>query len=170
MVSDSLSIKQSGLRWLWLAVLIFIADIVVKYAVMHNMGYGWEHRIEITSFFNLLYVHNHGAAFSFLSDQGGWQRWLFTLLAFGFSVLLMVWLRRQPRQMLWSNLAYVSIIGGAIGNAFDRMVHGYVIDYLDFYWGSYHWPAFNIADIAIVVGAIMMVLEGLISKETDKAE
>lgn len=82
MSNSSLALKQSGLRWLWLALLVFIADITIKLIVMDNMGYGWANRIEVLPFFNLLYVHNYGAAFSFLSDQEGWQRWLFTGIAF----------------------------------------------------------------------------------------
>ena len=82
MSEKALTLKQSGVRWLWLAILVFIADIGIKLVVMDNMGYGWANRIEVLPFFSLLYVHNYGAAFSFLSDQAGWQRWLFTGIAF----------------------------------------------------------------------------------------
>ncbi|QIL84996.1 lipoprotein signal peptidase [Vibrio sp. HDW18] len=155
-----LSVKQSGLRWLWLALLMFIADITIKWVVMNNMGYGWGNRIEILPFFNLLYVHNYGAAFSFLSDQQGWQRWLFTGIAFAVTGMLTYWMRRLPASDKWNNIAYALIIGGALGNVFDRVVHGFVVDYLDFYWASYHWPAFNLADSAICIGAAMIILDG----------
>jgi signal peptidase II len=165
MKESALPVKESGLRWLWLALLLFVLDIGVKYLVMNQMGYGWSNRIEILPFFNLLYVHNYGAAFSFLGDQSGWQRYLFTGLAFVFSLVLMTWMRKLPKSAVWLSVAYASIIGGALGNAYDRVLHGYVVDYLDFYWGTYHWPAFNIADMAIVIGAAMIILDGFFSKE-----
>lgn len=158
-MSRSLSLKESGVRWLWLAALIFILDIGIKFLVMGNMGYGWANRIEILPFFNLLYVHNHGAAFSFLSDQAGWQRWFFTAIAFVVCGMLSFWMRKLPANDKWNNIAYAFIIGGAIGNVFDRVVHGYVVDYLDFFWGTYHWPAFNLADSTICIGAAMIILD-----------
>ncbi len=167
MSESQLPLKQSGLRWLWLAAVLFVVDIAVKYVVMNNMDYGWGGRIEILPFFNLLYVHNYGAAFSFLGDQSGWQRYLFTGLAFVFSLVLMTWMRKLPKSSVWLNVAYASVIGGALGNAYDRVIHGYVVDFLDFYWGSYHWPAFNIADMAIVIGAAMIILDGFFGDSTE---
>ncbi|EKO3413769.1 signal peptidase II [Vibrio fluvialis] len=165
MTQQALTLKQSGVRWLWLALLVFVADIAIKLVVMNSMGYGWENRIEILPFFNLLYVHNYGAAFSFLSDQAGWQRWLFTGIAFAVVGLLAFWMRRLPFSDKWNNMAYALIIGGAVGNVFDRVVHGFVVDYLDFYWGTYHWPAFNLADSAICIGAAMIILDGFRGKK-----
>ncbi|ADT86175.1 signal peptidase II [Vibrio sp. Vb2880] len=165
MTQQALTLKQSGVRWLWLALLIFVADIAIKLVVMNGMGYGWENRIEVLPFFNLLYVHNYGAAFSFLSDQAGWQRWLFTGIAFAVVGLLAFWMRRLPSSDKWNNMAYAFIIGGAVGNVFDRVVHGFVVDYLDFYWGTYHWPAFNLADSAICIGAAMIILDGFRGKK-----
>ncbi|EKO3369390.1 signal peptidase II [Vibrio fluvialis] len=165
MTQQALTLKQSGVRWLWLALLVFVADIAIKLVVMNSMGYGWENRIEILPFFNLLYVHNYGAAFSFLSDQAGWQRWLFTGIAFAVVGLLAFWMRRLPSSDKWNNMAYAFIIGGAVGNVFDRVVHGFVVDYLDFYWGTYHWPAFNLADSAICIGAAMIILDGFRGKK-----
>lgn len=161
----TLTSTPSGLRWLWLALLIFVADIGIKLIVMGNMEYGWENRIEVLPFFNLLYVHNYGAAFSFLSDQAGWQRWLFTAIAFVIAVMLACWMKKQPAQEKWNNIAYALIIGGAVGNVFDRIVHGFVVDYLDLFWGNYHWPAFNLADSAICIGAVMIVLDSVRKKE-----
>ncbi len=166
MTQQALSLKQSGVRWLWLALLIFLADISIKAIVMNNMGYGWHNRIEVLPFFNLLYVHNYGAAFSFLSEQAGWQRWLFTGIAFAVTALLVSWMRRLPATEKWNNIAYALIIGGAIGNVYDRIMHGFVVDYLDFYWGTYHWPAFNLADSAICIGAALVILDGFRSKST----
>ncbi|MDW6016202.1 signal peptidase II [Vibrio plantisponsor] len=165
MTQQALTLKQSGVRWLWLALLVFVADIGIKLVVMNSMGYGWENRIEILPFFNLLYVHNYGAAFSFLSDQAGWQRWFFTAIAFVVTGLLAFWMRRLPVSDKWNNIAYALIIGGAVGNVFDRVVHGFVVDYLDFYWGNYHWPAFNLADSAICIGAAMIILDSFRSSK-----
>ncbi|WP_370469093.1 signal peptidase II [Photobacterium damselae] len=157
------SLKQSGIRWLWLAILVFIIDIGSKLVVMNTMDYGWPNRIEVLPFFNLLYVHNYGAAFSFLSDAGGWQRWLFTAIALGVCGLLLFWMRRTPASNKIANSAYALIIGGALGNLFDRMYHGFVVDFLDVYWGNYHWPAFNIADSAICLGAALIIIDGLVN-------
>lgn len=165
-----LTAKQSGLRWLWLALLVFVLDIGSKLLVMNTMGYGWPNRIEILPFFNLLYVHNYGAAFSFLSDAGGWQRWLFAVIAFGVSGLLMYWMRATPASNRMVNIAYALVIGGALGNLFDRLVHGYVVDFLDFYIGNNHWPAFNLADTAICIGAVLIVLESFIASKKPHAE
>lgn len=164
MKNQALTLKQSGVCWLWLALLVFIADIGIKFVVMNSMGFGWENRIEILPFFNLLYVHNYGAAFSFLSDQAGWQRWAFTAVAFGVVAMLIYWMRRLPALEKWNNIAYALIIGGAIGNVFDRLVHGFVVDYLDLYWGNHHWPAFNLADSAICIGAAMIILDSFRKK------
>lgn len=158
-----LSPKQSGVRWLWLAALVFIIDIGSKLLVMNTMEYGWPNRIELLPFFNLLYVHNYGAAFSFLSDAGGWQRWLFTAIALGVCGLLVYWMRRSPASHKLANSAYAMIIGGALGNLFDRLYHGFVVDFLDFYVGNHHWPAFNIADTAICIGAGLIILEGFLA-------
>ena len=164
-MTQVLTLKQSGVRWLWLAFLVFVADIGIKLVVMNSMGFGWENRIEVLPFFNLLYVHNYGAAFSFLSDQAGWQRWLFTGIAFAVVGLLAFWMRRLPASDKWNNVAYALIIGGAVGNVFDRVVHGFVVDYLDFFWGTYHWPAFNLADSAICIGAVMIIADGFRPKK-----
>ncbi len=103
---QALSLKQSGVRWLWLAALVFILDIGSKLLVMSTMEYGWPNRIELLPFFNLLYVHNYGAAFSFLSDAGGWQRWLFTAIALAVCSLLVFWMRRSPASNRLANSAY----------------------------------------------------------------
>ena len=119
---SNIPFKQSGVRWLPIAIVIFFADIGIKLIVMDNMGYGWTNRIEILPFFNLLYVHNYGAAFSFLSDQAGWQRWLFTGIAFAVTGMLTYWMSRLSYKEKWNNIAYTMIIGGAVGNLFDRIV------------------------------------------------
>jgi signal peptidase II len=171
MTSDNKTLpllKESGLRWLWLAGLVFMADISIKLFVMKEMTYGWANRIEVLPFFNFLYAHNYGAAFSFLSDQAGWQRWFFTGIAIAVCGLLAYWMRKAPQTDKLNNIAYALIIGGAIGNVFDRLVHGFVVDYLDFYWGNYHWPAFNLADAAICIGAGLIILDGFRSNKKEQ--
>ncbi|KIQ79875.1 signal peptidase II [Aeromonas veronii] len=159
---------KSGLRWLWLAVLAFVLDQASKLAVVKLLPFGYP-GVEITPFFNLVHVYNKGAAFSFLADQGGWQRWFFALLAFAICGLLIHWLRKQSVAQRWSGIAYSLIIGGALGNVFDRLVLGHVVDFLDFYWGSAHWPAFNLADSFIFIGAAMIVLDGFRGEKKEQA-
>ncbi len=156
------TIYESGLRWLWIALLMFLLDIGTKLWVMDNLGYGWDHRIEILPFFNLIYVHNYGAAFSFLSDAGGWQRWFLSAIALGVTGVLLYWMRGLNANDKILSIAYSLVIGGALGNLYDRLVHGYVVDFLDFYIGSSHWPAFNVADMAICVGAGLIVVDGFL--------
>ncbi|WP_354688463.1 signal peptidase II [Aeromonas sp. 19NY04SH05-1] len=160
---------KSGLRWLWLAVLAFILDQASKLAVVKLLPFGYP-GVEITPFFNLVHVYNKGAAFSFLADQGGWQRWFFAVLAFAICGLLIHWLRKQSVTERWSGIAYSLIIGGALGNVFDRLVLGHVVDFLDFYWGRAHWPAFNLADTFIFIGAAMIVLDGFRSSKGEQDE
>ena len=113
----------------------------------------------VMPFFNLTLVYNEGAAFSFLSDAGGWQRWLFVVLAAGVSVVIVVWLVRLPRAARWPAIGLALVLGGALGNLWDRLVRGAVVDFVDLYYGSWHWPAFNVADVAICIGAGMLVLD-----------
>ncbi|MGR9100029.1 MAG: signal peptidase II, partial [Gammaproteobacteria bacterium] len=115
--------------------------------------------IAVLPYFNLTYVHNTGAAFSFLSDAGGWQRWFFAGLAVVISAVLGVWLDRLKKSEILLAVSLSLVLGGAIGNLIDRLVYGYVIDFLDFYYKSWHWPAFNVADSAISLGVALMLLE-----------
>ncbi len=147
------------LLWLGIAVLIVVLDQFTKVLVLGSFQYGDS--LPITSFFNLVRVHNLGAAFSFLADAGGWQRWFFTALGI-VAALVMVWmLRSHAGQRLFCS-AISFILGGAVGNVIDRLLHGYVVDFLDFYWGRWHFPAFNVADCAITVGAGLLILDELL--------
>ena len=147
------------LLWLGIAVLIVVLDQFTKVLVLGSFQYGDS--LPITSFFNLVRVHNLGAAFSFLADAGGWQRWFFTGLGI-VAALVMVWmLRSHAGQRLFCS-AISFILGGAVGNVIDRLLHGYVVDFLDFYWGRWHFPAFNVADCAITVGAGLLILDELL--------
>jgi signal peptidase II len=144
--------------WPWLAwALVVIAiDQITKVLILQNYQLG--DATPITSFFNIVRAHNTGAAFSFLADAGGWQRWAFTGVAVVAVVLILWQLRAHPAQKLYC-FALSSILGGAIGNVVDRLLHGYVVDFLDFYVNRWHFPAFNVADSAITLGAICVVLD-----------
>lgn len=115
----------------------------------------------IEGFFDLTLLYNKGAAFSFLADAGGWQRWLFSVLAVVMSVILTVWIKRTPRSVWWLNAGLALILGGALGNLYDRVVLSHVVDFLSFHFGSYSFPAFNIADIAISCGAFLLIVDML---------
>ena len=149
--------SNTGLRWLWLAIVMLILDQLTKQSVVALMDY--RESINVLPFFNLTYVHNPGAAFSFLADQGGWQRWFFTAIAGVVSIFLVVWMAKTPKQDKLIAISFALILSGAVGNLIDRMMFGYVIDFLDFYVGNKHWPAFNVADSAIFVGAGLMILD-----------
>lgn len=152
-------------QWYSLAIFVFAADQAAKTYIDMTTPLGWSH--EVTSFFNLVHVLNPGAAFSFLAGAGGWQRWFFLVIALVASAWL-VWQLSRPLRKLEA-LSYSLILGGALGNAFDRAVRGQVIDYLDFHLRGWHWPAFNIADMAIVGGVIALVLQSLMSVENPAA-
>jgi len=153
-------IKSTGLHWLWLVVLVFVLDQWSKHLAMaHLMLY---EPLPIIPSLNLTLAENRGAAFSFLSTASGWQRWFFVVLALGVSTLLVVWLSRlNARQRLQAS-ALAFILGGALGNVWDRMVYGHVIDFIDVYYADWHFPVFNIADSAITVGAVLLILDALL--------
>lgn len=159
------SISNSGFRWLWLTLVCLVLDQVSKYWVAGSMEL--YQSIKVTPFFNLTYVHNPGAAFSFLAEQGGWQRWFFAGIAAIASVIFLVWLAKTPKSNRCLSIAFALMLSGALGNLFDRVALGYVIDFLDFYLNGYHWPAFNIADSAIFIGAALMIFDSFKSSEKE---
>ncbi|HZN23235.1 MAG TPA: signal peptidase II [Burkholderiales bacterium] len=148
-------------KWLSLAAVVVVLDQLTKYVV--RTTFGLHESIEVTPFFNLVFVFNRGAAFSFLSDADGWQRGFFITLALAASVWIIWLLRRHSDQVLFC-LALSLILGGAIGNVIDRVVYGAVIDFLDFHAFGYHWPVFNVADTGISCGALLLVWEALTAK------
>lgn len=148
-----------GLRWIWLSLLVVILDQATK--ALASAALVLHRPVPVLPSFNLTLMHNRGAAFSFLGQAGGWQRWLFLTVAVAVALAVMWWLRRLPRDAVWQGIALALVLGGAIGNGWDRIVLGHVVDFLDFYLGVHHWPAFNVADSAISVGAAMLVIEGL---------
>jgi signal peptidase II len=157
---------ETGLRWLWLTVIFLVLDQVTKQLAATNMDLGQS--INVLSFFNITYVHNPGAAFSFLADQGGWQRWFVTAIAAIASVVFIVWLAKTPKQQKLLSVAFALMLSGAVGNLIDRVLFGYVIDFLDFYGFGYHFPAFNIADSMIFIGAALMILDSFKNGEPNK--
>ncbi|MCW8107360.1 signal peptidase II [Alteromonas ponticola] len=158
------SITQTGLRFLWISILVLILDQWTKITIMKAMDL--YQSIQVLPFFNLTYVRNYGAAFSFLSDAGGWQRWFFTAIAGAVSIAILWWLKQSPKQQRLLPVAFAFILGGALGNVYDRLAYGYVVDFLDFYVGQWHWPAFNIADSAIFIGAGLLIIDMFVNKDT----
>ena len=151
------SYHLANLIWLLLSLLVIALDQYTKWLAVTNLSYAQP--VPVLPFLNWTLLHNTGAAFSFLSDAGGWQKYFFIGLAAVFSVVLSVWLTRlKPSQTLVA-IALALIIGGAIGNLYDRLIYGYVIDFVHLYYQNWHYPAFNIADSAIVLGAILLIYD-----------
>ena len=164
-----LSSTKQLLALLSIAVVVFVFDQLTKLWIVNHFFYGASE--VVTSFLNLVRVHNFGAAFSFLNNEGGWQRWGFTLFAAIVSLIILVWIARLSTQQKLEGVALALILGGALGNLYDRVTLGYVVDFLDFHWSGRHFPAFNIADSGICLGAFLLILEGILkrpSKESDK--
>jgi len=145
-----------------LSLIVVVLDQLSKMAISSHFVYGES--MPITGFFNLVLAHNTGAAFSFLSDAGGMQRWLFSLIAVVASVWIIWLLRKHQSEKLFS-FALAFILGGALGNLIDRVAYGYVVDFLDFHWAGYHFAAFNLADSAITCGAALLLWDSLKGKK-----
>lgn len=163
-----MTIKPTVWKWYALAILIIALDQLTKYWVSANFTYGqpWV----ITDFFNFTLLHNKGAAFSFLSSAGGWQRWFFAVVALVVSCVLTVWMARLEASQRWLLSALALVLGGAIGNLYDRVVLGYVVDFIVVHYQRHYWPAFNIADSAICVGAAMLIIDSFRSSRTAATE
>ena len=147
---------QGSSIWLWLSSLIVILDQVTKIWVSNVLEL--YQTINVLPFFNLRLLHNPGAAWSILATAGGWQRWFLSILAILVSGMIMFWLHNLERQRYWFACALALILGGAVGNVIDRIMYGYVVDFIDIYYQGWHWPAFNIADSAISIGAVMVLI------------
>jgi signal peptidase II len=156
----------SWLPWLGLALAVFIADQLTKVLILGYYRLGDS--TYITSFFNLVRAHNTGAAFSFLAGASGWQRWFFTVIGVAAAVFIIWMLRSHAGQRLFS-FALACILGGAIGNVVDRLLHGYVVDFVQLHWRGWYFPAFNVADSAITVGAACLILDELLRVRKAKA-
>ncbi|WP_043488000.1 signal peptidase II [Halomonas halodenitrificans] len=154
---------ERPLRWLWLTLAVVALDLATKAAATAWLGYARP--VEVLPFFNLTLLHNTGAAFSFLADHPGWQRWVFAAIAVGASIGLTLWMRRLKRDEVLLAASLAMIIGGALGNLYDRLVHGYVVDFLSFHAAGWYYPAFNVADIGITLGAIGLIWESVFGEK-----
>ena len=161
---SSVSLRNATLAFAWygLALLVLVLDLVTKRWASTALDYGRP--VEVFSWFNITLHHNAGAAFSFLSDAGGWQRHFFTVVATVISTVLVVWLYRMPRQQKLLALSLALILGGALGNLWDRVTLGYVVDFISVHYAGYYFPTFNLADSAITAGAGCMLLDTFLSR------
>lgn len=149
-------LHKKNLTWLWLSILVIIVDRATKYIALLHLKF--LEPIRVFPFFNLTLDYNPGAAFSFLSASNGWQRWFFVMVAIVLSIVILAWLLKTDKNNYWQKISLALILGGAIGNLWDRLTLGYVIDFVDLFVKGWHWPIFNIADSAITLGVIMLVI------------
>jgi len=157
------------LGWLWLSLLVLVIDQASKFYFEGKLEM-YQQIVVIPDLFSWTLAYNTGAAFSFLADSSGWQRWLFALIAIVVSAVLVVWLKRLGRNETWLAIALALVLGGALGNLYDRIALGHVIDFILVHWQDrWRFPAFNVADSAITVGAVMLALDMFKSKKTGEA-
>ena len=154
------------LKWLWLSVIVFGLDHLTKYIASSQLVL--HAPVEVLPFLNMMLAHNTGAAFSFLSDASGWQRWFFAGFAVVMSAVLVIWLLRLASHERLLAAALSLVTGGAVGNLIDRIHTGRVVDFIDVHAGEWHWPAFNVADSAITVGVILLLLTSLRGDQEDQ--
>ena len=159
---------RNGLaRWLYAALFLITFDQLTKIGFDHALTYG--QRVNVLPFFDFTLLYNKGAAFSFLADQPGWQRWIFTAIGLGASIFI-IWLMHTHRSQHRFMLALTLILGGALGNVIDRMSYGHVVDFLLFYWHPWYYPAFNVADMGITIGAILLVIDEILRLRGQRAK
>lgn len=154
--------RVANLRWLWLSLAVIGLDQYSKWLALEHLSYGQP--LPIFPGFNLTLIFNTGAAFSMLSGAGGWQRWLFIILAVVVTLALIAWLLRLKRQERWICAAVAFILGGALSNALDRITRDHVVDFIDVYYKQWHWPVFNLADSAITLGAAILIVRTLLKR------
>lgn len=154
--------SKTAVRTLWFAVMVIVLDQLTKYWAVNALSFGVP--VAVMPNLNWTLTYNHGAAFSFLADMGGWQRWFFTALAAAVSAILYVWLKKLPNQLTVETIGINLVLGGAIGNVIDRVLEGRVTDFIDFYIGTWHYATFNVADVAITLGAGLLILSELVLK------
>jgi len=159
--------KNTGLKFLALSLLLIVVDQFTKLWILNNFALYED--VNVLPIFDLTYVRNYGAAFSFLSDAGGWQHYFFTTIALVISVLLIYWMYKTPSNKSLLISSYALILSGAIGNVMDRMNYGYVVDFLHFYYQNWHFPAFNVADMAISIGAGLLILDAIFDHRKEQA-
>ena len=156
------------LKYLWITILVIAADQATKWIANTQLEY--HQAVQVIPYFEWFLSYNEGAAFSFLADAGGWQRWFFTVLAIVISIVLFFWIKKLNEDEKLTAIALCLILGGAVGNVIDRVLLGHVIDFIQVWLGSYPWPAFNIADSAIFVGATILILSGFILPHKESHE
>lgn len=154
------------LKWIWLAVTVVILDQLTKYIASTSLV--MFKPVAVMPMFNWTLMHNTGAAFSFLADAGGWQRWFFAVIAIVVSTVIFLWIKRLEQHEKWQAIALALILGGAIGNVIDRIWLGYVVDFIQVYYQQWYWPAFNIADSAIFIGVVMIVIDTIRESRAEK--
>ena len=167
-VAIDIPVGASGIRWLWISLLVIVVDQLSKLWIERTFELG--DTIAVLPVLDIVRAHNTGAAFSFLAGAGGWQRWAFSVLAVGVSIALVFWLRKlalATHALLVFGLAL--ILGGAIGNVIDRIEHGYVVDFVHAHWGAAYFAAFNVADAAISIGAVLVILDALLEGRSKKS-
>jgi signal peptidase II len=159
---------RTALAWAWLSALVVALDQLAKWYVVSR--FGLYEILPVAPILDLTRLHNEGAAFGILADAGGWQRWFFLALAAAIGSAIVYWLSTlPPKGQNWLAIGLAFILGGALGNAWDRFIDGYVVDYLHFHWNEHYFPAFNVADIAITTGAIMLIIDALLESRRRRA-
>ncbi|GGY80560.1 lipoprotein signal peptidase [Cellvibrio zantedeschiae] len=158
-----IKISRQACAWYLVALIVVTLDLLSKVWVSAHLAYGEP--VVFTSFFNFTLLHNHGAAFSVLAQQGGWQRWFFAALALIVSIALVIWIARVASVNKRESFALAFILGGALGNLYDRIQLGYVVDFIVVHYQEHYWPAFNLADSAITLGALVLIADMLFKKE-----
>lgn len=156
------------MHWLWLSLLVIVLDLGSKYLADSLLTYASP--VPLLPVFDLTLLYNTGAAFSFLAGAGGWQRWLFVAIAMGMSAFLLHWMYRTPRSHYLLGVGLALVLGGALGNLYDRTVHGHVVDFISLHWEGYYFPAFNIADTAITLGTLALLVDMLFSRNDTTVE
>ncbi|PZW65223.1 signal peptidase II [Pseudomonas sp. URMO17WK12:I1] len=163
-----MSARFGKLGWVWLSVFVIVIDLTTKYYFNAALADGRQ-IVVIPDLLNWALAYNTGAAFSFLSQGSGWQRWFFALIAIVVSVVLVVWMKRLKSGETWLAIGLALVLGGALGNLYDRMIHGHVIDFIFVYWKDvWRFPVFNLADCAITVGAVLLALDMFKSKKPEE--
>ncbi len=159
----SSKVKQSGWLFLWISALVLVLDQWTKYLASSHLELYVPNKI--TGFFNLTLMHNEGVAFSILAEQSGWQRYFISVVASAIVIWLLYWLYQNSKTMKLQNTALVLVVGGALGNIWDRVNLGYVVDFVELHYAGYYWPAFNVADSAIFLGAVLLIVDAFKNKE-----
>ncbi|MDH5573170.1 MAG: signal peptidase II [Gammaproteobacteria bacterium] len=154
------------LKWLWLSVLVVVLDQATKIVASQTLE--MHQPVPVFPGFNFTLMHNPGAAFSFLSEAGGWQRWFFTVIAIVVSGVIFFWIKKLSVAERLQAIALAMVLGGALGNVIDRILYGYVVDFIQWYYETWYWPAFNIADSAISVGVTLLIVDALRSSKKNQ--